>query len=191
MTKEHSLRTNNRSSDELTPRLTYRGLSKNAIATSVAQPLRSRLEYERLVSSRSDAVLHEVWCLNMAIRTKRWDDAREPEDGYRVLITRYRPRALPKADETWEAWLPNLAPSAELHAAFYGKGRPPIGWQQYRARYLREMKEQISTITELAKRAADGETITLLCSSACILESRCHRSLLKALIEEHMAIPCS
>lgn len=127
----------------------------------------------------------------MAIRTKRWDDQREPDDGYRLLITRYRPRALPKADETWDAWLPDLAPSAELHAAFYGKSGPPIGWPQYRIRYLREMRGQMSKIAELAKRATNGETITLLCSSACIHESRCHRSLLRTLIEEQMAVPCS
>jgi uncharacterized protein YeaO (DUF488 family) len=129
--------------------------------------------------------------LAMPIRTKRWDDPRERDDGYRLLITRYRPRALPKADETWDAWQSDLAPSAELHAAFYGKGRPPIGWQLYRLRYLREMKGQTPAITELAERVANGETITLLCSSACIHESRCHRSLLKTLIEEHMAGLCS
>jgi hypothetical protein len=32
-----------------------------------------------------------------------------------------------------------------------------------------------------------GETITLLCSSACTRESRCHRSLLKELIERRLS----
>jgi hypothetical protein len=35
----------------------------------------------------------------------------------------------------------------------------------------------------LARRSQAGETITLLCSSACTRESRCHRSLLKELID--------
>ena len=39
----------------------------------------------------------------------------------------------------------------------------------------------------VAKRVAAGETITLLCSTACTDESHCHRSLLKQLIEERMA----
>jgi uncharacterized protein YeaO (DUF488 family) len=34
------------------------------------------------------------------IKTKRWDEAREPDDGFRLLICRYRPRALPKKKET-------------------------------------------------------------------------------------------
>ena len=32
----------------------------------------------------------------------------------------------------------------------------------------------------------EGKTITLLCSSACVDESHCHRSLLRGLIEEKL-----
>lgn len=120
------------------------------------------------------------------IHTRRWDDPKGAEDGTRLLICRYRPRGLAKADETWDAWLPNLGPSKELHAAAYGKNAPAIPWQQYRAAYLKEMLAQREKIAELAKRVHGGETITLLCSSACDRESRCHRSLLKALIEAEM-----
>jgi hypothetical protein len=35
----------------------------------------------------------------------------------------------------------------------------------------------------LAVRVAAGETVTLLCSSACVDADRCHRSLLAELIE--------
>ena len=38
----------------------------------------------------------------MPIKTKRWDDPREPDDGFRLLICRYRPRALKKENETWD-----------------------------------------------------------------------------------------
>jgi uncharacterized protein YeaO (DUF488 family) len=120
---------------------------------------------------------------SMPIKTKRWDDPRDADDGFRLLVTRYRPRALPKADETWDAWQPNLGPSKELHAAVYGKKGLPITWDVYRRRYLTEMRTQSAAIEELAKRVAAGETITLLCSSQCVRESRCHRSLLKQLVE--------
>jgi uncharacterized protein YeaO (DUF488 family) len=123
----------------------------------------------------------------MPTMTKRWDDPREPDDGTRILVSRYRPRGLPKNEETWDQWLPALGPSPELHAAAYGKGRAPIPWPVYRASYLREMKAQAELIATLARRSASGETITLLCSSACIRESRCHRSLLKELIDEQAA----
>jgi uncharacterized protein YeaO (DUF488 family) len=120
----------------------------------------------------------------MPIRHKQWNDPIDPEDGTRILICRYRPRGLPKAKETWTEWKKELAPSKQLHADFYGKHGLPINWETYRTRYLQEMKEQQERIAELAKRVAAGETITLLCSTACTDASHCHRTLLKGLIEE-------
>src|SRR5262245_50266962 len=103
----------------------------------------------------------------MPIKTKRWDDAIEADDGIRILICRYRPRAVRKEDEAWSEWLADLAPSEALHAAAYGKGGNPISWQTYRTMYLREMQHQKRLIGELARRVAGGATLTLLCSSAC------------------------
>jgi uncharacterized protein YeaO (DUF488 family) len=121
------------------------------------------------------------------IKTKRWDDPREPEDGFRLLICRYRPRALLKKKETWDLWASYLGPSKDLHADFYGKhGKGPITWEEYRRRYLEEMKEQEHNIAFLAEKVAAGETITLLCSSACTDAAHCHRTLLKQLIEERV-----
>jgi uncharacterized protein YeaO (DUF488 family) len=120
----------------------------------------------------------------MPIKTKRWNDAIEPDDGHRLLVTRYRPRGLPKDQETWDAWEKDLGPSVELHAAAYGKGeRLTLSWDIYRQRYLKEMLEQKARIEALAARVKQGETITLLCSAQCMREDRCHRSLLKGLIE--------
>ncbi len=119
----------------------------------------------------------------MPIKTKRWNDDQQADDGFRLLICRYRPRALKKADETWDAWWKDLGPSKELHADFYGKHGPPIDWKAYRRRYLQEMKAQKDKIAELARRVSAGETITLLCSSACVDAEHCHRTLLKHLIE--------
>ena len=123
----------------------------------------------------------------MPIRTRRWNDPRQPDDGFRLLICRYRPRALPKAQETWDAWMPMLGPSRQLHADFYGKHGPPIEWPGYRARYLAEIESQRPRIEALAERLRRGETITLLCSKACDDEGRCHRTLLRKLVEEAVA----
>ena len=121
----------------------------------------------------------------MPVLTKRWDDPVDLSiDGTRILITRYRPRALKKESETWSEWIPELGPSRELHARYYGKIGTGISWEQYRAAYLREMLAQKDWIEQLARRSKTGETITLLCSSQCTRESRCHRSLLKTLIEQ-------
>ncbi len=122
------------------------------------------------------------------IRTRRWNDRRRRGDGMRILICRYRPRALPKAEETWDVWWKQLGPSVDLHAAYYGKkGQTPLGWEEYRKRYLKEMKEQQESIDLLAEKVASGKTITLLCSSACVDETHCHRTLLKQLIEARVA----
>lgn len=121
------------------------------------------------------------------VKTKRWDDPIEQDDGTRILVTRYRPRALRKENETWDTWLRDLGPSAELHAAYYGKNGGPISWSTYCATFHREMKSQASSIFELAFQVASGNTITLLCSSACTRESRCHRSLLRDLVLAEVA----
>ena len=121
----------------------------------------------------------------MPVRTKRWNDSSEPEDGYRLLICRYRPRGVPREGEPWDAWCNALSPSVELHAAAYGKdGQPKIEWSEYTRRFLDEMTRQKFWIDGFAARLKKGETITLLCSSACVDPERCHRTLVKRLLEE-------
>ncbi len=126
----------------------------------------------------------------MPIRTKRWNDPIEPEDGYRLLICRYRPRGVLREGEPWDAWCNALSPSVELHAAAYGKdGQAPIQWAEYERRFLAEMERQRFWIAGFAARVEKGETITLLCSSACVDPARCHRTLVKRLLEETNAPP--
>ena len=118
---------------------------------------------------------------------RRWNDRRLPGDGLRLLICRYRPRGVRKSEERWDEWDPDLGPSRALHADAYGKSGPPISWDEYRERYLAEIASQGPRIEELARRVRAGETVTLLCSSACADDERCHRSLLRDLIEKAVA----
>lgn len=122
----------------------------------------------------------------MPILTRRWCDPRQETDGVRLLVCRYRPRALPKTKETWDRWYPALGPSKELHAAIYGKSGPPLPWEEFRIRYRQEMRAQADLIGQLADLVREGKTVTLLCSSACEDETHCHRTLLKGLIEERL-----
>lgn len=119
------------------------------------------------------------------VRTRRWNDPAEPGDGTRLLVCRYRPRGVRKQDETWDAWWKDLGPSAALHAAAYGKDQVAIDFATYRRRYLAELTHDPGRFHLLAliARVAAGETVTLLCSSACTDESECHRSILRELIE--------
>lgn len=123
----------------------------------------------------------------MPLKTKRWDDPIEPDDGLRVLVCRYRPRGVRKEDEAWDVWAPNLGPSRELHAAYYGKTGAPIPWEEYQRRYLEEVKSARVLIRSLAERVRRGEQVTLLCSSACVDPARCHRTLLGAILEREAA----
>lgn len=45
------------------------------------------------------------------VRTRRWDDPKQPGEGTRILVCRFRPRALKKQDETWDEWWRDLGPS--------------------------------------------------------------------------------
>jgi uncharacterized protein YeaO (DUF488 family) len=120
----------------------------------------------------------------MTILTRRWNDPERKGEGLRVLVCRYRPRGLRKEDETWDLWLPDLGPSRELHADFYGKHGPPIGWREYRRRYLAEMRDRREPLQQVAAKVRAGQAVTLLCSSACRDPARCHRTLLAKLLEK-------
>lgn len=123
------------------------------------------------------------------LRTKRWNDPQEPDDGLRLLVCRYRPRGVKKDDETWDVWCKHLGPSEDLHAAVYGKHGEPIPWDEYTRRYHVEMRRQTYWLKGFAKKLRDGEAITLLCSSACTDPARCHRTLLAKLLEDEAFPP--
>ena len=123
------------------------------------------------------------------VRTKRWNDPAEAGDGFRLLVCRIRPRGVAHSAETWDEWWPDLGPSRELLACFRGKAGPSLEWDDYVPRYFEEMRgpAQLWRIRALAARLAAGETVTLLCSSACTDPARCHRTLLARLIERASA----
>ena len=111
------------------------------------------------------------------LRAKSVYDPPATDDGFRVLATRYWPRGVPRgaADEYVRA----LAPSEELLRAFK-EGR--TDWWTFRKRYLEEMKaaEPQAEVRRLAALAST-RPVTLMC--VCKEESRCHRSLLRELVE--------
>ena len=123
----------------------------------------------------------------MPLLTKQLSDPVERSDGFRLLITQVKPRKALKGKERWDEWYPELGPSKELQAAFYGTDAALISWNEFRSRFLEEMKSQEELIDELADLVAEGKTITLVCSASCTEASHCHRSLLKELIDEKVA----
>jgi ribokinase len=112
------------------------------------------------------------------IRLKRVYEPASPDDGYRVLSTRYWPRGVPKL--VCDEYITKTAPSRPLLREFKHEG---LSWEEYVPRYLEEMTqpEAVTQIARLAK-LAESRTMTLMC--ICEDERRCHRSLLKQLILE-------
>ncbi len=110
------------------------------------------------------------------IRLKRVYEPASPDDGYRILATRYWARGVPKS--AVDEYDIKVAPSRELLREFKHEG---LAWEDYVPRYLEEMRSEpaISDIKRLAELARSG-TITLMC--ICEDETRCHRSVLRDLV---------
>lgn len=125
-----------------------------------------------------------------AVRTKHLRaDPVEPQDGARLLITRYYPRGIPAASKPWDAWVRDLAPSQELHKAIK---EGTIAWDAYDRRFLEEMQGPAAqrALGEVAGRVAAGETVTLLCDHPrALAPERCHRFLVARLLEERLRSP--
>lgn len=110
------------------------------------------------------------------VQTKRIYEAPSPDDGYRVLTTRYWPRGVAKGSV--DEYVSALAPSRVLLQS-YRTG--DITWEAFRERYLDEMQgeDQRAEIHRLAKLAR-SQRITLLCM--CNDLEKCHRWLLQDLV---------
>ena len=94
----------------------------------------------------------------MDIRRKRANAPAESADGYRVLIDRLWPRGISKERAKLDEWEKELAPSTELRKWF---GHDPSRFAEFRRRYIEELRNQRSRLTDLRRRARDG-TVTLV-----------------------------
>ena len=94
----------------------------------------------------------------MDVRLKRAYDAASPSDGYRVLIDRLWPRGVSKQKAKLDEWEKELAPSTELREWF---GHEPSRFDEFRRRYIGELRHARPRLTELRRRARTG-TLTLV-----------------------------
>jgi uncharacterized protein YeaO (DUF488 family) len=118
----------------------------------------------------------------MPIAVKRIYDHPSPDDGHRLLVMRFWPRGVKK--ERVDAWDRGLAPSKELLGDLNSGAVERL---EYRERFRWEMAnrpDSIEALSALRERAAT-EKVTLLCW--CPDEDRCHRGLLKEMIEVYPA----
>jgi uncharacterized protein YeaO (DUF488 family) len=126
----------------------------------------------------------------MAIRIVRLGTPRQPGEGVRLGTVRRPPRGVRKQDygrlDYFDAWLPELAPSAELVAFATAEPFTPKRWATFARRYRREMQEPAAGRL-LAVLAALSQQTDFAVGCYCEDEARCHRSLLRELLREHGA----
>ena len=90
------------------------------------------------------------------IKTKKSiKSSKGPEDGTRILITRYVPRYIKKKDQKnhWDKWLIDLSPSKALHKQ-YKNGK--ISWDVFSQRFrdeIRNNERSMELCRQLAKES--------------------------------------
>ena len=94
----------------------------------------------------------------MDVRLKRAYDPAEPADGHRVLIDRLWPRGVSRDRAKLDDWEKELSPSTELRQWF---AHEPERFDEFRRRYIEELRKQRPRLTSLRRRARQG-TLTLV-----------------------------
>jgi uncharacterized protein YeaO (DUF488 family) len=92
------------------------------------------------------------------VRIKRAYDPATSSDGYRVLIDRLWPRGVSRERANLDAWEKELAPSTQLRRWFRHQ---PGRFDEFRRRYVDELRSQRPALTALRRRARNG-TVTLV-----------------------------
>lgn len=92
------------------------------------------------------------------VRLKRAYEPAAPADGYRVLVDRLWPRGVSRERARLNEWERELAPSAGLRRWF---GHDPGRFDEFRRRYVDELRAQRPRIARLRRRAREG-TVTLV-----------------------------
>lgn len=121
----------------------------------------------------------------MAVRIVRLGSPRSRNEGLRIGTVRRPPRGVRKEDyalkDIFDVWFPNLSPSETLL-----KDASPNNnenWKIFRRRFLAEMKTPTAR-RDLELLAALSHRTNFSIGCYCQEESRCHRSILRELLEK-------
>ena len=125
----------------------------------------------------------------MSVRTVRLGEPRLPDEGVRIGTVRRPPRGVRKeryaADDWFDVWFPDLAPSSALMAQ--GKASSDVDeWARFAKAYRAEMSQPTPSRT-LDLLAAFSHQSRFSVGCCCADESRCHRLILRELLAERGA----
>lgn len=122
----------------------------------------------------------------MVVRVVRLGSERVAGEGLRIGTVRRPPRGVPKtefASRNWyDLWFPNLAPSVATLKLGQAAGTP-AQWKAFFRRYRAEMMAPENART-LELLAALSHQCDFSVGCYCEDETRCHRSVLRALLVE-------
>lgn len=126
----------------------------------------------------------------MAVRVVRLGSPRARNEGTRIGTVRRPPRGVPKAEfvsgNWYDVWYPVLAPSLETMKLGQAADTD-ADWTMFEKRYISEMKApECSRTIELLAVLSQHANFSVGCY--CADESRCHRSILRRLLEQAGAI---
>jgi len=125
----------------------------------------------------------------MAIHIVRLGTPRGPDEGLRLGTVRRPPRGVPKeeyaARDFYDVWLPNLSPTPELMA----QAKAAVDekeWAAFFRKFAAEMKQpEASHVLDTLAALSHQTAFSLGCY--CEDEARCHRSVLRQLLQERGA----
>ena len=125
----------------------------------------------------------------MSVRVVRLGTRRLQGEGTRIGTVRRPPRGVPKsqfAAQNWyDVWFPNLAPSVETMKLGQA-ALSPAQWSAFTRKYRAEMASPEAR-HDLELLAALSHTTDFSVGCYCEAEDHCHRSVLKQLLLEHGA----
>ena len=125
----------------------------------------------------------------MAVRIVRLGTDRVVGEGLRIGTVRRPPRGVPKSQyalHNWyDVWFPNLAPSPEV-VKLAQHAETEREWAAFVKKYRAEMATS-DNIRTLDLLAALSRHANFSVGCYCAEESRCHRSVLRALLAERGA----
>jgi uncharacterized protein YeaO (DUF488 family) len=126
----------------------------------------------------------------MAITIVRLGSRRAPGEGLRIGTVRRPPRGVPKAEfakrDFYDVWLPTLSPSAPLVKSALS-AETDKQWNTFVRRFRVEMSKPDAAAL-LNVLAALSHTTNFAVGCYCEDESRCHRSILRQLLDERGAL---
>ena len=126
----------------------------------------------------------------MAIRVVRLGTPRAHGEGLRLGTVRRPPRGVPKAQlasrDFYDVWVPHAAPSEALLKSARQSVDDERKWKTFGRRYRSEMKRpEAARLLDLLAALSHGTDFSVGCY--CENEARCHRSILRSLLEERGA----